>query len=441
MPTATRRPVLPGRRTTPAPIEPPSRSIHRPGWILPALFLGFPLWWILGVAHVAGIAFGAVAAVHLALRQRLRAPPGFGLWVLFLVWVVASSVMLGWPPRSPVSFVFRALSYTAAGLLLLYVFNLDQHRVPAAWIADVLARFWIVLIGFGLAALILPSRGIMSVLELVLPPRLLADPFLFEIVHPNLAQHQTFLGYPVPRPAAPFVYTNNWGSAVALLTPFFVIRYVLSSVPRRRNLGRILAGIAIVPVVFSLNRGLWLSLAVGLLYAGLRYARRGRLFAAQAIVLAFVGIGLVAYLSPLQGLVSDRLDVGHSNDSRTTLYAEVAERVQASPLFGYGAPENVEIPGRRLPPVGTQGQFWMVLFSHGIVGAGLFVGWFLSTFRRTLGGDDPITFWANVTLLIAIVQLPFYGMLPTQLLIIVTAAALALRALDRTAPLRWEVPR
>ncbi len=42
-------------------------------------------------------------------------------------------------------------------------------------------------------------------------------------VHPRFADVQDILGYPVSRPSAPFIYTNDWGGNFALLIPFVIL--------------------------------------------------------------------------------------------------------------------------------------------------------------------------------------------------------------------------
>jgi hypothetical protein len=72
-----------------------------------------------------------------------------------------------------------------------------------------------------------------------------------------------------------------------------------------------------------------------------------------------------------------------------------------------------------------------VLYSHGWPGALLFVGWFAWLFWKTRATEPSMAFAVHVVVLIAVVQMPFYGMLPAQLHILMIGAALALRALIR----------
>jgi hypothetical protein len=239
----------------------------------------------------------------------------------------------------------------------------------------------------------------------------------------------TFLGYPVPRPSALFTYTNEWGSAFALLTPLAI--WGLPWLRSRIGQGaRILMAAAFVPVLISLNRGLWITLTAGLVYAMLRLAGSKARKTAGRVMLGVVLVVPIILLSPLRGLVMDRLETGHSDSTRSGLYDETIARTADSPLLGYGGPLP-SVTGKHVPDVGTQGQLWMVLFSHGVPGAVLFIGFFVYVFARTWRPRSSLGFWCHVTLLIGLLQMPVYGMLPVQLHILMVVAALALRDVGR----------
>ncbi|MEL7206720.1 MAG: hypothetical protein AAGK32_00550, partial [Actinomycetota bacterium] len=226
------------------------------------------------------------------------------------------------------------------------------------------------------------------------------------------------------RPKAPFPYTNSWGSMVALCTPFALVALSDARTGISPRLVRLALVAAVVPVVVSLNRGLWLSLGLGLVYAGFRFglAGRGKPMIRLATVAA-VGLAVIA-LSPLGDLVGSRLDNGHSDDDRFALAVAAVEGTVERPVFGWGAPRpNV---GNQ-PSVGTHGQLWMVLFSHGFVGAGAFVGALVTFWFRTRRQETTAGIWAHSVLVVALAQLPVYLMIPHALFAVMAAVALALR--------------
>src|SRR5215467_4279798 len=110
------------------------RSLLRgPAWPVSALMLGYPLWWALGIADFMWIILAVpMVARMIAWRTRrgrpIRVPPGFGLWVLFLLIVVAGiaalTITAPGTVHSPVShrvisYAYRTLGYFADTVLLL----------------------------------------------------------------------------------------------------------------------------------------------------------------------------------------------------------------------------------------------------------------------------------------------------------------------------------
>ena len=55
-----------------------------PGWPLAALFVLYPLWWALGFAAFAWIAFSVPMVWMLARRRPFKTPPWFAVWLGFL---------------------------------------------------------------------------------------------------------------------------------------------------------------------------------------------------------------------------------------------------------------------------------------------------------------------------------------------------------------------
>ena len=67
------------------------------------------------------------------------------------------------------------------------------------------------------------------------------------------------------------------GAVFALTTPFLILGWSLVRTSLWRWSTRLLLIASIVPVIVSLNRGLWLSLGFGMVYAGVRMAIKGRI--------------------------------------------------------------------------------------------------------------------------------------------------------------------
>jgi O-antigen ligase len=262
----------------------------------------------------------------------------------------------------------------------------------------------------------------------VLPGALAGNDLIARMITPAVSETQVFRyeDLVLHRPAAPFAYTNAWGSSFALLTPFVIaaIHDRRIGIPRTVLVPLLAAGL--VPLSVALNRGSWLTLGVGLAYGVVRWARvrgdsrplvvAGLLVAAGLAVTSLTGV----LDSSFQQLETRSAD---SNETRSSLYIETITAAAESPLIGHGS-TRPSLDNPTGPPLGTHGQLWAVLFAHGYLGALLYVGFFASAFLRCRS-REPVQHWTRVVLLVGLLQLPIYGHLPHQLFILVGAAALA----------------
>ncbi|MGH2688509.1 MAG: O-antigen ligase family protein, partial [Actinomycetota bacterium] len=402
------------------------------GWPIYALFAGFPLWWGLGLGSFIWPILAMPMLLGLLRQKDVRMPRGFGLWLLFIGWLIISVTQLESAGRLA-AYLYRGSAYFSITVLFLYVYNAPRDRVPTKKIVVALTLFWMFVVAGGYLGTFYPNGGISTIAAKIVPAGV-GDESLKFILNPpfaNRGEASRILGYEIGRPAAPFAYTNAWGANFALLVPFAIMS--LSFVKKKSWKLLVLGamGASIVPVVSSLNRGLWLSLTLGLLYAAGLFALKGRPKAFVRVA-AVLGVAAVAVLTvgPINRVFFDRLDRGHSDEGRKGLYSEALEITAQKPILGYGAPvESAADPTK--PSVGTHGQFWLVLVSTGFVGAGIFVGWYCVTLWRTRKGKGAFDMgtWCHVVVAISLVQIFFYEQLPTQLNIVMVAAALGLREL------------
>lgn len=387
-----------------------------------------PLWWIAGVRAVAWFVIAGAMLLRLGPLGAARAPRRFGLWLWFLLFVAASAMALSSPDRW-LAFGWRTALYLSATVFLLYVFNAPDRTLPASDVVRAVTYLWMAAVVGGWLALVLPRFEVLAPITAVLPGRLLEVGFVRDLVTVKFGDVTTFLGRAATRPVAPFTYSNEWGSNLALLTPF-AIASLRDADGLRRTVIRALLALSIVPAVVSVNRGLWLS--VGLLgaYAAIRYRREGNRRQTFLIVTACAFTVLVVYATPLQGWVVDRLAHPHSDRGRIELYRAATEGVADSPLIGHGAPEHQDVGG---PAVGTHGQLWTVAFSHGIPAVALFVAWFVAVAFATRNATGSM-FWLHCVLVLFVFQMPFYGLLPTQLHLAMVSAGVLLRELRPVTP-------
>jgi hypothetical protein len=409
------------------------RTLLPYGWPLLALFYGYPLWWVLGLAELVWPVFAAFLLANLVVRREsVRVPRGFGVYILFLMWMAASGIHLSGIDKV-FGFVYRAALYTSAPIVGIFIFNAPKRHLPNRTVVRMMVVFWVVVVGGGLLGLVLPNLQITTVMAKLVPGRLQANPFVYNLVHPKTAQVQHFLGYPVPRPAAPFVFTNDWGGNFALLVPFLLASWAART---RRDpldrLVRLLIPISLLPVVFSLNRTLWASLALIAVYGSVRFGARGRGVAVMQSACVMVCLGAFVFtFGPTKQLIQDRVATPHSNQGRESLYSQSIVLALQQPLLGYGGPQQSDAPTKsrsyKHPDVGTQGQLWTVLVSHGFPATVFFFGYFGWVVWHTRRARTPLALWCHMVVLVALFQSPFYGLLAAQLHIVFIAVALAAR--------------
>ena len=416
------------------------------------LLAGYPLWWALGLGQFAYWVFAVPMALELLRRRRavgLRVPPGFWLWALFLAWSALglALVPLDMPGTVPGSggyggALLRVVNYAVLTVLLLYVGNLTERELPTRAVVTALTVLGLATIAGGYLGMLAPRFEFTAPLEYLLPGRLSDDPFMQALIHPASAQVMDIFGYDSARPKAPWEYTNVWGYMISLLLVWSAVllvgrrgaplwaRWVLSAA----------MVLSVVPIVYSLNRALWVGLALSLLYAGLVALRRGRVLPVALCALAAVlSVGVLA-LSPLADVVRARADAPHSDDGRAATNAASVAAAGSSPVLGWGTTRetlgssdsiaigpSVECPGCGQHVIGNAGQLWMTLIASGWVGTALFTGFFASMAWRYRSAVTAAGQCALLTVLLLFWYMFFYVALMSPLAVTMVAVALLWR--------------
>jgi hypothetical protein len=400
-----------------------------PGWQLYLLIGLYPVLWGLGLAYFVWPVAAGVFVLSLCLRSAIRVPPGFGIWVLFLMWMLFSAIELSTAQQAGL-FAWRAVIYLTATGVFLWIYNASAGDLPDDTVAGALTVLWALAVVGGLVGVFDPTFSFHTLGEALVPKSVLNNPTAYAYVHPALAQIQfKALGHPIGRPITLFAYTNQWAATVGVLTPFAVITTLRSRSPMIRKGMLILFAIAAIPIIVSINRGLWIALITAAIFVGVRLAaaRHARLLmGGGAVALVLAAIILV---SPLGHLADQRVSSSHnSNGTRATLYSDTFSGTSKSPLFGFGTPRaSANLSSTANVRVGTQGQFYLILFSHGYPGLVFYLGWFGFTFllalrRRSL---DEIL-WESV-ILISFVEMMVYDFLPAAIYVVMIACALLWR--------------
>ncbi len=431
-----------------------SRLRFGPGWPIAAVVAGYPLWWALGLTPVVFPVAAAFLLWDLARsRRRLRVPPGFWLWLLFLAVVVLSAVMLdvtapGTVPPSGsgrfAAFTLRLLNYVAVSVFMLYVGNRTERELPRIqimrWMA--LLAVWTVLLGF--AGVLFPRFAFPTALTLLLPGSVTDLLGATGQATAALSQVQPVLGVVAPRPAAPFAFTNAWGNNLSLLLVWLCAVGLVSGRRTRLLAGAVLV-LSAVPIVYSLNRGMWIGLGLSLVYVAVRLAARGRLLAIGTLAL-IVGVSAIAFVaSPLQTIVTERLAHGHSNEARSSLAQDSLRAAASSPLLGYGTTrqtigsgasiaigKTVDCPKCGNANIGSTGQFLLLLIAQGFTGTALYIAYFVRTVWAYRLDSSPVGVAGSLVVLLSL----FYGLFYSALLMPLAVTFLSIGLLWRNAAVR-----
>lgn len=431
-----------GQRT-----EPPTTRIARRAFVVG--IVGLPLWWLVGVASLVPLLVVVPMAWDLWTRRRLLLPPHFAWWLLFLLWVLLGLGTL-WATAPGAAdtdggtrilvFTFRLSWYVGCSILLLWIGNTPADLLPDRLVHRVFASVFVVAVIGGVVGVSSPDLRVTTLAESALPQQLTSNGFVSTLVSAEVADVQEVLGDPEPRPKAPFPYTNTWGSVLALSLVFFVAA-VMSARRRWRWGAAPVVVAAVIPVVMSLNRGLWIALgaaAVGLLVLA---ALRRSPVALVGLIATVVLTGVALTSTPLGDTVQSRLDHPHSNDRRSQLIvATVSSMTEGSPAVGFGSTRDTagtfeSIAGGAtpdcaacgVPPLGTQGQLWLLLFAQGWVGAVLFLGFFVLVLARVVRCRSVSTTVATFVVGIFLLQMTVYDTLGLPMLLVMAAVGLAWR--------------
>lgn len=394
-------------------------------WPLWAMTAGMPVAYLIGIQGFVWCLPAVVLGSRILSDRNVRFPRSSIPLVVFLGWILLSMAMIG-TGSGYLLFLYRWLLFAGALTSLVWLVNVSEERVRSMQIYDWLAALWICLIAFGYLGVLFPEFVQKSPFQIILGPVGNVG-FVDELARWRFAETQGFLGYPLPRPAAPFNATNGWGAAVGILTPFFLRSWIIQPDLRRRRTGYLIGLAGVYPILVSVNRGLWISLIVGMVYFAARKALRGKFAAFGVLCGAMVAVVILLLATPAGQLVGDKLDKSEkSNDSRSTLYTEAFAGAVDSPLIGNGAPARPVDARPDMPPVGTHGMLWYLMFVHGFVGLFLFLSWLGGEVWRSGRVRTADGWWTHLALVIGLVQVPFYGLLP-QVVLFGIAAGLSHR--------------
>ena len=400
--------------------------VELPAWPLQVLALGYPIMWLLGLGFVSVAVIGATAIYVLWRFRATFLPRNWWLWLIYLVFVLASFIELDTAGRV-VGYVSRLTMVLGATAIAVYVYSASVKSLPTRKVYFYLSFLWFFVIIGGWLGVLFPQTVLTTPVSMILPGFLADNEFVSTLTQPPFAEIQEPYGAEEPfyRPAAPLPGANGWGANVVFLAPL-MYRYWTCLRGRSRWFFAIASLSAVVPAAATLNRGLILGLTVAGLYGAYRALLRGRIGPLLTFLAAAALVFVVAWSSGVLASLAERLELSGSNDTRSGLYEEAFQRTLESPLLGYGAPR----PSYTYDvSVGTQGHLWNVMFSHGFVALACYLAFIITAAWLGRNAPPPADA-AHVVVVVGLALVWFYGFDGPQIAVLLIAVALSLRAVE-----------
>ena len=222
----------------------------------------------------------------------------------------------------------------------------------------------------------------------------------------------------------------------------FLVAAVWRGSRRLRLAALAVVGVAAVPIAYSLNRGLWVALVL----------------VRASVAWCCSGCGAdrgcwrpgwcwwrsprsPSWSSPLRDLAEGRVDNQHSNARRGQLLSETVVSVSTgSPVVGFGSTRDVQgsfgsiaggetpsCPACGVPPLGTQGHLWLVLFSQGWLGLAFFLLFVVLALVRSARCRTTNETVCTFVVAIFLLQLAIYDTLGLPLMTMMIAVGLVAR--------------
>jgi hypothetical protein len=425
----------------------------------------YPIWWLLGIPQLVALGAALLMAAELARLHHIRRPAGLGWWLVFLVWVFVGVVVLqvnapgALPGASSTRYLtwgLRVSWYLEATVVILYVANV-RKAFTTERIFRIFSWMFVTTVLGGLLGSIVPAVELHSVLDLVLPHGLTSNAFVSAQIHPTLAERQDYIGDIRYRPSAPFTYANQWGLNYACFLPFFVLSWCSRSAGWRRYVAPFVLLGSLIPVIYSLNRGLWAALLISLTFVAVKQALAGHIKMLGVIAAGVIAAVVVVAVSPLGATLQGRFSGHNSNEGRTNLGVRSLESVATkSPIIGFGTTRKVQgsfysiaggsspaCPNCSPPAFGTQGFIWFIIFGEGFVGAFLCVGFFVVQLLRYIRLRSPTAVACLVVLLNFLLTLPIYDWSISAAFAVMTAIGILWREstpVENPWRSRWTIP-
>ena len=131
----------------------------RPGWVVYALFVLNPLFWVLGFGGFIWSAAALPLVMWILMRRNLERPLLVAPFALYVAWAMFTVVRVDRFTRL-LAFGFRYSVYVTALCLAYYVYN--ERRVSRTTFVNWVAMFWVWAIIGGYLGLLFPRARLRS---------------------------------------------------------------------------------------------------------------------------------------------------------------------------------------------------------------------------------------------------------------------------------------
>lgn len=395
-----------------------------PRWPFAAMFVLYPLWWVLGPGSMAWIPLAGVMMLYMLRRGRIQIPRSFALWMIFLLLMFVSVIGIDSPSRL-IGFFYRASQYVAVGIAFVYVYN-ARAALTLRYVLGALTVFWLWVVIGGYASMAFPLFSFSTPMAYILPQGLVSNELVGEMAFRRLTQYNpnSWLNLD-PRPSAPFLYTNAWGNVYSMLLPVAICYLKFARGTKLFVPLLIVLPLSLVPAYLTLNRGMFIGIGVALVFVAVMAFLGGHMKVMGVLVVLAVILGGTAVVLDVGDRLETRVETSSSTQDRANLYDETLERTLESPIFGYGAPRPSITEGA--PSAGTQGQIWTIMFSHGLPALFFFLAWLAWSFVVTLQLRDPVRFGLSSVLLVVLVESAYYGVAANGLVLSMAVAGVLMR--------------
>lgn len=350
----------------------------------------WPVWWLVGIEQLLPPLFLAWELLASLVRRRgvLRLNTTTVLAICLALWWLAPA---GWVPREHLDIYLKetATVWSQALMLLLFV---NEVRTESDWklVAHGLTVFGLFV---ALGNLVFVSglwRGdLTSLVGYMLPQSLIEESAFFRSISVRSFGIEEATGFSQLRTSSFCLQFSGLSMLCLLLIPWFAWRGLEPI--RRPVVGLVgLLGLG-TGLLFAQSRIAYLALLLGIFLYAIIALRRHSDWSLQlaltgligAVALTLVGLFWTDLVMAVEVLfVEERPD---SWLTRARVYRETLEYLPAHWIVGWGT--QMRIPGvSSAYSAGSHSSHLGMLFQHGVVGLALYLGLWISLWRRIVRG-------------------------------------------------------